>query len=1187
MVLVLPHVNELLQRSSWHDDQLEVLRRRMQIHAERENLAYREADFATAATSASRLAHNMHEGTFKFADHMRALEVVRVVLLFQATRSFTLPAKPFPRLPTTTTTSDTQPRACHSIRSRSKGQRQHHQHHHRCTGGARQEDEPPASGTSGDDEIFAGAAGGVTRRELFTTLGSAGAAAAAWAAVASSAAAARGGAGDRKVPGGESKAGVFGTVEKSPNDPRSYRAISLPSGMKVLLISDPETKTSAAAIDVHVGHFSDPDDLPGLAHFCEHLLFLGTDKYPDENSYATYLSSHGGSSNAYTDTEDTVYFFDVGSDYLKGALDRFAQFFIAPQFTETATGRELNAIDAEDAKNQISDAFRGYQLEKQRANPMHPYSKFGTGNKRTLLDGPSSEGKSARQTLLRFFDTYYSANQMTLAVLGKESLSQLQGTVDAMFSAVPNRGTGLRPSEKWLGRVKPFFNNRPLQAYNIVPVQDLRSVAIAWPLSYETPDERRAFLAAKPFTYIASLIGHEGPGSLLSYLKSKNWANSLGVAAATNTDDFTIFDVEIDVTPEGLANRFKVLTALFSYLDLIRKKGIPSYLPGELSALSDLGWRFQDKREPGNLVPSLVANMQEYSPEEAISGPVRLQLYNETLVKRVLDVLRPTPVDYSASTPMVWSTAKEYEGKADKREKWYGTPYQVENLGSQEKEWCEPPVIPALKLPGPNPFVPQDLSVIKPKGRVVKPGDKLEAPSVVLVFPITAGWKVRHKLDDIFAQPKVVAYFELVSPVAYESPRTVAALKLFELSLNEKLNEYAYDAQMAGLGYSLDFTTRGMRLSFGGYGDKMPDFIEKVAGAVATYTPIDPVEFERLRDVVRRDLSSYDTQQPYQHAMSNAAVATEDPRFTVKEVKDTLESIKLKDLKPLVSKVFGQGEGLGLVQGNLQFRDVDTFMKGIIRYFTLQPLPETARPEKKVVRFPRTPVGSGSLIRRREQNEKNDNSASQILFQVSDRSTENRVLAQLLMSIMEDPYYDSLRTKQQLGYLVFSGVKVVEGVSLVYLLVQSAERDPAYITDRSLEFLEGFRQELVDLPTSKLRDYAGGLVDRKLEPDRRLSSEAERNWSEISTGQLRFDRRREEAAALQNIREGDLLRFFDRHVREGGEERRVLTSEVFAKKQAKAMETPPAAGVTLVADEKKWREEQDKFPVRKRLTRVE
>lgn len=84
--------------------------------------------------------------------------------------------------------------------------------------------------------------------------------------------------------------------------------------------------------------------------------------------------------------------------------------------------------------------------------------------------------------------------------------------------------------------------------------------------------------------------------------------------------------------------------------------------------------------------------------------------------------------------------------------------------------------------------------------------------------------------------------------------------------------------QVAGLGYSLDFTTRGVRLSFAGFGDKMPDFIEKVAQAVATHTPTDAVEFERLRDVVRRDLASYDTQQPYQHAMANAAVASEDLR---------------------------------------------------------------------------------------------------------------------------------------------------------------------------------------------------------------------------------------------------------------------------------------------------------------------
>lgn len=72
----------------------------------------------------------------------------------------------------------------------------------------------------------------------------------------------------------------------------------------------------------HVGYMSDPDDLPGLAHFCEHMLFLGTEKYPNENDYTKFLSEHGGGSNASTTTERTTYYFDVTPEYFPGALDR-------------------------------------------------------------------------------------------------------------------------------------------------------------------------------------------------------------------------------------------------------------------------------------------------------------------------------------------------------------------------------------------------------------------------------------------------------------------------------------------------------------------------------------------------------------------------------------------------------------------------------------------------------------------------------------------------------------------------------------------------------------------------------------------------------------------------------------------------------------------------------------------------
>ena len=99
---------------------------------------------------------------------------------------------------------------------------------------------------------------------------------------------------------------------QSESDARSYRLLTLPNSLQVLIISDPQTDRAAAAVDVRTGSWDDPTDVPGLAHFTEHMLFLGSEKYPDESSYAAYLGKHGGSSNAYTADEDTNFYFEGG-----------------------------------------------------------------------------------------------------------------------------------------------------------------------------------------------------------------------------------------------------------------------------------------------------------------------------------------------------------------------------------------------------------------------------------------------------------------------------------------------------------------------------------------------------------------------------------------------------------------------------------------------------------------------------------------------------------------------------------------------------------------------------------------------------------------------------------------------------------------------------------------------------------
>jgi insulysin len=284
---------------------------------------------------------------------------------------------------------------------------------------------------------------------------------------------------------------------KSLPDKRHYRALTLSNSLTVLLASDPSADVEAASVHVRAGHFDDPIHRPGLAHFHEHMLFLGTEKYPMENEYEDYLGRNGGMSNAYTDMEDTNYYFNVSpldhgdcdvdaeeageeeeggfgrevagttmggssgvSSALSGALDRFAQFFVSPLFDESMLERELRAVNSEYLNGRTSDNWRNFQLLKHGASRRHPFSKFGCGNYETLTNGGDPDlggggasngeeggvvgssttlfggGTSPRDDLVKFWTEKYHAGNLRLCVVGRASLDDLQRTVEGSFGAV-------------------------------------------------------------------------------------------------------------------------------------------------------------------------------------------------------------------------------------------------------------------------------------------------------------------------------------------------------------------------------------------------------------------------------------------------------------------------------------------------------------------------------------------------------------------------------------------------------------------------------------------------------------------------------------------------------------------------------------------------------------------------------
>ena len=212
-------------------------------------------------------------------------------------------------------------------------------------------------------------------------------------------------------------------ILQSPNDYRQYQYLTLENGLAVLLVHQADSEKSAAALTVNVGHFDDPAEREGLAHFLEHMLFLGSANYPDAGEYQHFINHHGGSHNAWTGTEHSSFFFDIDTRFFAEALARFADMFSQPLFNSEYVEKERHAIEAEFSLKLKDDGRRIYQAHKESINPAHPFAKFSVGNLSTLAD---TEQGSLQHALQEFFATQYSASRMTLTLVSSLSLAQQQ-----------------------------------------------------------------------------------------------------------------------------------------------------------------------------------------------------------------------------------------------------------------------------------------------------------------------------------------------------------------------------------------------------------------------------------------------------------------------------------------------------------------------------------------------------------------------------------------------------------------------------------------------------------------------------------------------------------------------------------------------------------------------------------------
>jgi len=798
------------------------------------------------------------------------------------------------------------------------------------------------------------------------------------------------------------------TAEAVKGDKRETKTFTLRNGLDILLISDPDVHRSAAALSVGVGHLHDPIEKQGLAHYLEHMLFLGTKKFPEVGSFKKFLDEHSGGSNAYTGGDITNYFFQVSHDGFDIALDRFSDFFKAPLFDKKYSEREVKAVNNEHQKNKLNDGWRGNFVSHQISEPGHPLTKFGTGNKDTLSG-------NNRPALLDFYKKYYSASNMKLALISKMPMQSLFDISQKHFSGIPQRKVDIPSMPKDFR--KPLIGK--FRLLKIKTIKDIRSLEIDFP-TIRLSDHNDS----KPASIIASLIGHEGKGSLLSKLKEEGLVLSLSAGGGSSHPDINSFTISVSLTPKGLDNYSRILELVFNYIRMIRDHGVEEYTFKENQTMAQINFDWKNPDEGMGFIAGKAALLQEFSLENVNTLPFLLTKYDPDAYNALLNTL-------VLDNALV--ILKHQNAETDKVTPYYDAEYSLEFVGGDIfKKINGNSKIPGIFYQAKNNFIPHNLKLLDERPHLIRQDDVA---------------KVWFMYDHKFKQPKVALMFQIETPRVYRSPKNLELAKLYEIAVSEGLNELVYPIKEAGLSYSLSTNKKGVVLTLGGYSERIGDLIKLVTDNL-TNINIDEQKFNNIKEAMVRGLKNKKLNQAYQRGGYYNWLMMLDNQYTEEEKLDALIPLTLEDVKSYAKNLYEKIYVTGVIHGNWSDDQAKESVSLLLNSLNGQSLPEKERYEQDV-----EVLNSGERIQFSREVEDNNNSLSYTI-QVGEKDLALMAKASIIASIIENDFYTQMRTNQQLGYIVWSFQQRTEKRIFFRFLIQSSTHGPFEMSKRVRTWLK-------------------------------------------------------------------------------------------------------------------------------------
>ena len=911
-------------------------------------------------------------------------------------------------------------------------------------------------------------------------------------------------------------------LKQSPNDLKEYQAVTLSNGLRVLLIHNDETSKSAAALAVNVGHFNDPKDRQGLAHFLEHMLFLGTENFPDGSEYQKFISQHGGNHNAWTGTEHTCFFFDISSKHFNSALERFSEFFIAPLLADDFVVSERENIDAEFTLKLKDDIRRLYDVHKDTVNPKHPFSQFSVGNLDTLAD---RAGQPISKEVQDFFNRFYRAQYMTLAIEGPQSLSELKAMAEHYFEAI-------KAADKPLPKIKqPLYlaRNQKIKI-NVCPVKNDHQLILSFAM-----DCIDQYYRDKPESVLAYLLGHEGEGSILSSLKKHQWALALTAGAGINGSNFKDFNISIALTELGESHLNEVVDIVIAYIEILKTSEIAEHYYLEKQKISNLAFTYHEKMRPLDSVSQLVINMQHYPQEDYIFGDYVMSGMCRENINKLLS-------DLNVDNMRLLHVSQQ--NHFSKNSFWYQVPYHVEaipdellsawrNIGDAQKAHTQ-----NLYLPKTNPYIVETPTIYPSEH---SPEQKIaEIPEKIIHKNGFSAW---YKQDHTFKVPKGYVYIGIDSPYVVANVANTAMTRLFVDLYTDTVIEENYQAELAGIHYHLYAHQGGVTLQISGYSENQHLLLQKLLLRLKDHQ-VTEAHFNLFKKQLIKHWQNSDKSKSISQLFATLSSVMQPNNPSSKSLAKALNQISFQQYMKYCQQVFKQVTLEVLIHGNWLSEHALQLCDCIETAF------QTEMDEKYAVQCPVTDIANKNTQLLPITLPEHDHAC--VIYNAFKHKDDKTVALSMITSHILSPlFFQQMRTEKQYGYLVGVGYVPINSYPGIAFYIQSPHSDAFVLAQAMDEFISGSLKALDDISEQQWQNLAHGLASQIQEKDQNLRIKSQRFWAAICNKDAAFIQKEKLLKAVLSLTIAQVRRFLkEQLISQSQPDRFILYSESELLEQA-------------------------------------